>query len=165
MIGGVYPVMIGDKDSSTGLYSRYFRTKCHPAACPDISVASVERKLREHLEREGLGLPYKEEHTVKAIVDTVVSNQGGYLQGEIMDAIPAIVGSIERMRDTVLNVPVVTDTHIKQPDVAFVVEKLRRETAERKLRRLSHSIESAIEIQDVDVLIKNNLEVEEDEMT
>ena len=106
MIGGLFPVMIGDKDFMTGLYSNYF-AGCHPNACPDVAVDSVEHKLREHLDREGLGLPYKEENTVKSIVDTVTSNQGGFLQGHAEDAIPPIVAAIMKMREVVRAGPVV----------------------------------------------------------
>ena len=101
MIGGVYAVLIGDKDPSTGLYSNYFRAGCHPSACPDVAIDSVEYKLREHLDREGLGLPYKEENTVKNIVTTVTANQGGFLQGDPKDAIPALVAAIMNTREVV----------------------------------------------------------------
>jgi len=99
MIGGVFPVMIGDKDPTTGLYSNYFAAGCHPNSSPEVAVDSVEHKLREHLDREGLGLPYKEENTVKNIVTTVTANQGGFLQGDAKDAIPALVAAIVNMRE------------------------------------------------------------------
>jgi len=56
MIEGVFPVMIGDLGPD-GEYSDYFKSGCNPTA-PDIVVESVEAKLKEHLNREGLGRPY-----------------------------------------------------------------------------------------------------------
>jgi len=80
MIEGVYPVMIGDPNGS--IYSR-LGTRQLPNA-PDIVVKSVETKLCEHLDREGLGLPYKEHTTVKTTVGTLVANQGGFLEGDLV---------------------------------------------------------------------------------
>jgi len=81
MIKGVFPVMIGDvKDD--GMYSPFnFRIL---SKAPDIVVKSVETKLCEHLDREGLGLPYKEHTTVKTTVGTLVANQGGFLEGDLV---------------------------------------------------------------------------------
>eukprot|EP00607_Mallomonas_marina_P010574 CAMPEP_0182422392 /NCGR_PEP_ID=MMETSP1167-20130531/8069_1 /TAXON_ID=2988 /ORGANISM="Mallomonas Sp, Strain CCMP3275" /LENGTH=705 /DNA_ID=CAMNT_0024600411 /DNA_START=348 /DNA_END=2465 /DNA_ORIENTATION=- len=86
MIEGIFPVMIGDKDAN-GFYSNYFGSGCHPALLPDIVVESIESKVRDHLDREGLGLPYKETQTVKSIVTDITSNQGGFIQDNIEECI------------------------------------------------------------------------------
>jgi serine/threonine protein kinase len=69
LIEGVFPVLIGDEqmqqvasDGGIGvsermMYTDYFPTGCHPSGVPDIAIGSVESKVREHLDRHGLGLP------------------------------------------------------------------------------------------------------------
>jgi len=95
MIEGLFPVMIGNKGPD-GLYSNYFGSGCHPRA-PDTHVESVEHKLREHLDREGLGLPLKESDTVASVLGRVLSNQGGFLEGEFKSAVKTISNTIELM--------------------------------------------------------------------
>ena len=80
MIEGIFPVMIGDKGSN-GEYSDYFVNNCGPNP-PDIVVESLEAKLHEHLEREGLGCPYNERVTVKSLYSTIVACQGGFYRGQ-----------------------------------------------------------------------------------
>lgn len=92
MLSGVLPVMIGDVDGN-GSYSHYFASGCNPQA-PDIVVKSVENKLREHLDREGLGSPYLEGVTVKSTLSTLLSNQGGFFEGEVECAIVSITQTI-----------------------------------------------------------------------
>ena len=52
----------------------------HPAL-PAVAVAAVEGKLREHLERLGLGLPYHDDVTVAEVVNEITSYQGGFVAG------------------------------------------------------------------------------------
>eukprot|EP01041_Mallomonas_annulata_P011899 gene11899-biopygen5820 len=60
LLDRVYPIMIGneisDSDSVPGTYSRY--NEWGNWASSEV-VTSVEAKLREHLERKGLGSPQK----------------------------------------------------------------------------------------------------------
>jgi len=92
MLEGVFPVMIGDKDSN-GEYSNYFVTSCNPAP-PDIVVEALETKLHESLVREGLGSPYIDRVTVKSLCTSVLSNQGGFYHGKRESFFDTIVGSI-----------------------------------------------------------------------
>jgi len=45
-------------------------------------VNSVELKLQEHLDRQGLGAPVSESVTVAAVLEALTKNQGGFVQGE-----------------------------------------------------------------------------------
>ena len=95
MIEGIFPVMIGDKGPD-GEYSNYFSSGCNPNP-PDKVVEAVENKLREHLDREGLGSPYNDRLTVKAICTAVLANQGGFYSGMRPTFFHAIVASICNM--------------------------------------------------------------------
>jgi len=83
----VYPtlcrqVMIADKRDPLGdEYGRYFSEGCHPSG-PRVVVNSVELKLQEHLDRQGLGAPVSESVTVAAVLEALTKNQGGFVQGE-----------------------------------------------------------------------------------
>jgi len=92
MVEGVFPVMIGDVDSD-GEYSHYFSGGCNPTA-PDIVVNELEMKLRDHLSKEGLGVPYKNNLTVKTVLTSVLSNQGAFYCGRKDDFFTVIVDSI-----------------------------------------------------------------------
>jgi len=100
MLLGLYPVMIGDVESTTDSHSRsysnYFKSGCNPAA-PDITIDVLENKLREHLDRESLGYPYKNSESVKSLLQTVLSNQGGFVEGEQETAISTVCASIRAM--------------------------------------------------------------------
>ena len=92
MIEGVFPVMIGDVGAN-GEYSHYFKSNCNPSA-PNIVVHEVERKLRDYLSGEGLGLPYTDRLTIKAVLDSVLSNQGAFYCERKEDFLPSTVDSI-----------------------------------------------------------------------
>jgi len=95
MIQGIFPVMVGDVDSN-GQYTNYFKCGCKPEA-PKVAVDVVENKLREHLDRESLGYPYKDRDTVLSVFNSVLANQGRFVEGEYSDAIEAVCSSIKGM--------------------------------------------------------------------
>ena len=103
MIDGVFPVMIGDIRADSDVvgnveitYSHYFQSGCNPAA-PNIVVEEVEKKLHEHLNREGLGVPYKERMTVKDVLTSILANQGSFFSGSKEVFFPAVIQSIVSM--------------------------------------------------------------------
>ena len=76
----VFPVMIGDSsvdslDPRACTYTNYFKSGCSPK-CPDIVVKSVEEKLREHLNNQGLGAPIVSNPTVKGIFQLYSNYRG-----------------------------------------------------------------------------------------
>jgi hypothetical protein len=70
MIHGIFLVMIADKDDGAVLAGG-----CHPnqQPVPDCVVQSVEHKLGDYLENQGLGSPLLAEMTVKGIVGRIAS--------------------------------------------------------------------------------------------
>jgi len=44
-------------------------------------VNTVEEKLVEHLEAQGLGLALREEMSIKAVLDAITAKQGGFVKG------------------------------------------------------------------------------------
>ena len=101
LLEAVFPVMIGDSsgdstDPRSCSYTNYFKSGCSPN-CPDISVKSVEVKLIEHLNNQGLGAPVGSSRTVKYILQTLTAHQGGFIQGAGADAFSAVVDSIHCM--------------------------------------------------------------------
>jgi serine/threonine protein kinase len=103
LIDAVFPVLIGDCEEENGkvTYSNYFPSKCHPANLPTVAVASVESKMHEHLTRQGLGFALTPNMTVRDIVDTVVSNQGGFLRNDPDAALKTICDTIVSMKQAV----------------------------------------------------------------
>ena len=99
MIEGIFPVMVGDVDSN-GHYSNYFKSGCKPDP-PDIPVDQLENKLREHLGREGLGLPYRDYESIASIVQRVLLNQGGFVEGNLQSSIATLASSIHAMVEEV----------------------------------------------------------------
>eukprot|EP01042_Synura_sphagnicola_P000015 gene15-14_t len=83
-------------DPITLEYTDYFATGCHPNV-PDVHVLAVERKLKEHFDRLGLGEPIGLERSVKAVMDKVMENQGGLIAGPGEVAFPSAVRAINEM--------------------------------------------------------------------
>ena len=98
----IYPIMIGDSTVHSmvgiakGFYSNYFKSGCHPIV-PDVSVRSVENKLREHLDRMGLGAPITSQITVKEILSTLTSFQGGLVEGSGKSGFEKVCETIKGM--------------------------------------------------------------------
>ena len=90
---------MGDVDSN-GHYSNYFKSGCKPDP-PDIPVDQLENKLREHLGREGLGLPYRDYESIASIVQRVLLNQGGFVEGNLQSSIATLASSIHAMVEEV----------------------------------------------------------------
>jgi len=72
--------MIGDCSADDHSYGSYFPS-CHPRG-PEVTVRSVELKLREHLDSQGLGAPICANTTVKTVLEGLTKNQGGFIRGE-----------------------------------------------------------------------------------
>ena len=101
LIEFVFPVMIGDSSADSNdpracNYTAYFKSGCQPK-CPEINVKSVEEKLREQLNNQGLGDPLTYNPRVKDIYQSLSKHQGGFIQGTGGDAFSAVVDSIHSM--------------------------------------------------------------------
>jgi hypothetical protein len=101
-IGGILPLLIGDCDPTTSQYSHYFRSGCHPALANDVAVDSIECKLREHLERVGMGCPLSNNVSIKCLLNTISASHGFFIEGDlaqqIKDSGDAIVDMVAQAR-------------------------------------------------------------------
>ena len=95
LVEGIFPVMIGDVELF-GVYTDYFKSGCNPVP-PNVVVGSIEMQLHLYLDREGLGLPYKEKLTVKRILTEVLARQGGFYRGARNVFLNVTVNSIYEM--------------------------------------------------------------------
>lgn len=79
----VYPILISEVDPATNKFGSFFRQGCGPdlSKAKGVVVRSVEAKFCEHLENQGLGSPYLEHMAVSDIVDKLLLNQAGRLDG------------------------------------------------------------------------------------
>jgi len=94
--------MVGDMDTNA-VYNNYMRSGCGPTAVADVVVDSVEAKLRQVLETEGLGLPFEENLTAKAVHDAVISNQAKFIEGDLQSSITVAVKDIGLIKIRVIN--------------------------------------------------------------
>ena len=114
LIEKMFPVFIGNLDAATSEYSHYFGSGCHPSL-PEVTVKSVEEKLRYHMESQALGTPVVPDRTVKSVVDTITACQGAFIVGPADATFAAAAASITKM---LTDVPVTQSsrggTHVQQ---------------------------------------------------
>ena len=101
LIDFVFPIMIGDSSGDSAdpracIYTNFYKSGCGPN-CPDIVVKSVEEKLYEHLNNQGLGAPIVSNPTVKGIFQSYSKYQRGFIQGVGGEAFATVVDSINSM--------------------------------------------------------------------
>ena len=83
---------------TNAVYCNYMRLNCGPETAVDKAVESVESTLRECLVREGLGLPFEDVITVKALYEALLSNQGRFVEGDLLACVGAIATDISQMK-------------------------------------------------------------------
>eukprot|EP01035_Chromulina_nebulosa_P023920 gene23920-biopygen15635 len=101
LLESIYPVLVGDIVTNTTItgtgtgnndsYTDYFLTDCHPKCTNHLVVESVETALQEHLSRLCFGTPLLENMFVPVILDHIVKNQGGLVEGPSDIAFDAII--------------------------------------------------------------------------
>jgi serine/threonine protein kinase len=98
MIEGIFPVMIGNKETMPD-GKIMLAGECYPSQqlLPECSVNSIEKKLRDHLDKQGLGSPLHYSMTIKEIVHAITACQGGFLKGDCDIVLPNICESILKM--------------------------------------------------------------------
>jgi hypothetical protein len=79
----LHPVMVGDKTCEGGVitYGNFFRNGCYPRT-KETHVRGVEDKVREHMDREGLGVPLSPNMTIHTTLAKITENQGVFIEGE-----------------------------------------------------------------------------------
>ena len=96
LIEKMFPVFIGNLDSTTSKYSNYFGTGCHPSL-PNVAVKSVEEKLRHHMESQALGTPLEPDRTITSVLGAITACQGAFIEGETDTTFAAAAASIAKM--------------------------------------------------------------------
>jgi hypothetical protein len=100
----VHPLFVGDlvDDVASGgkVYRDYFKFGCHPNA-PDVSIASVEEKVKWHLEDQKLGNPIKPSRTVKEVLNEISSNQGFIFEGTDAYCVTEVTRKVLHMKKDV----------------------------------------------------------------
>jgi hypothetical protein len=81
LIEKIFPVFVGEVDAATGHFGDYFAQGGMPAPASAACVQSVEAKLVQHLEAQGLGLPLKAAPSVRDVLASITVNQGGKVLG------------------------------------------------------------------------------------
>lgn len=81
LIERIFPVFVGETDTATGQFGDFFRQGAAPSPASAACVASVETKLKTHLEAQGLGLPLKTAPSVKDVFAEITISQGGKITG------------------------------------------------------------------------------------
>ena len=96
LIEKVFPVFIGNLDATTLEYSHYFGSGCHPSLS-EVTVKSVEEKLRHHMESQALGTPVVPDRTVASVVGAITACQGAFIVGPADATFAAAAASIAKM--------------------------------------------------------------------
>ena len=96
LIEKIFPVLIGNLDATTSEYSEYFKSGCHPLLC-EVTVKSVEEKLRSHMESQALGTPLVPDRTVASVVGAITACQGAFIVGPADATFAAATASIAKM--------------------------------------------------------------------
>ena len=105
LIEKIFPVFIGNLDASISEYSNYFGSCCHPSLS-DVTVKSVEEKLRYHMESQALGTPVVPDRTVASVVGAITACQGAFIVGPANTTFADAAASIAKM---------LTDVSIQSP--------------------------------------------------
>ena len=96
LIEKMFPVFIGNLDATTSEYSNYFGSGCNPTLS-EVTVKSVEEKLRHHMESQALGTPIVPDRTVKSVVDAITACQGAFIVGPADATFADAAASITKM--------------------------------------------------------------------
>ena len=96
LIEKLFPIFIGNLDATTLEYSDYFKSSCHPSLS-EVTVKSVEEKLRHHMESQALGTPIVPDRTVASVVGAVAACQGAFIVGPADVTFAAAAAKIAKM--------------------------------------------------------------------
>ena len=80
LLDKIFPLMVGEKDVSTGIYDNFFACGAKPNA-PEIAVCSVEDKLCHHMDLQGLGSPCIPNRTIASTLRDILACQGAFIEG------------------------------------------------------------------------------------
>ena len=100
LIEKIFPLYLPD----SGTNAKYTFSSSHPK-CPDVFNVNAEAKLRENLERIGMGLPFRDNVTVSEVMVDICKYQGGYLLVDATnpDVDVSLQPIVKKISDCVLN--------------------------------------------------------------
>jgi hypothetical protein len=138
----IFPVFVGDLDMEKNSYGNYFHENCHPTACPDFSIPSLEKNLLECMENEGLGSPIYPERSIHSLMTAITTFQGAFIQGERRTAFDSAVSQIVKMFSDAEEHKVFTEKESLHEQIVVIQENefLRREVATLRNVRLSQIV-------------------------
>ena len=96
LIEKIFPIFVGNFDTTTLEYSDYFKSGCHPSLS-EVTVKSVEEKLRHHMESQALGTPIVPDRTLASVVGAITACQGAFIIGPADATFAAAAASIAKM--------------------------------------------------------------------
>mmetsp|Transcript_17229 Transcript_17229/g.17301 ORF Transcript_17229/g.17301 Transcript_17229/m.17301 type:complete len:261 (+) Transcript_17229:721-1503(+) len=107
LINSVCPVFVGEPKSfysfrgleGSALHRNFTKFDLLNRILPKIKVCTVEGKVKEHLERQGLGAPVCEEGTVQDVWEKIKAYQGGFLEGRGEDSLISIAIIVKQTVD------------------------------------------------------------------
>lgn len=94
LLSAIFPVAVGTL--MNGQYNDYYDNGCGPD-CSQITVQSIESKFCQHLERQGLGVPYVANMTVGEIYKHITDNQGAKIKGSEQEYDAMINSIVDRI--------------------------------------------------------------------
>eukprot|EP01035_Chromulina_nebulosa_P017547 gene17547-23110_t len=97
----IYPVLIGDFDNEKHEYLDYFASGCYPKDVKNIIVKSIDKNVRSHLNRLGLGSRLTDNEGVKNIIESIFKSQGFIMLGYQDNAFMSIIKDVKTMKSTV----------------------------------------------------------------
>ena len=172
LIDKIFPIFIGNLDATTSEYSRYtfFGGGYHPTLT-EVSVESVEKKLRHHLDSQALGTPLEPDRTVKSAVGAVTAFQGAFIEGPADTSFATAAASIVKMLTspaTLMRKSSTSSMMVKSPRGGMYFQKALYDSLQGKLhevQRLNNSefetVEQAMEVRNrVQTLLQGNATTE-----
>ena len=126
MLEYVCPVMIRQRNGSN--YDR-FNSRCY-GILPNVSVQDVQKKLTEHMSRQGLGSPLQLDRTIKATVGGIHAHQGGFVEGEYDSAVDLVVKNITTLCRKAVNMKSL-EREVSPGIVGDQLNDLRRQLVEK----------------------------------
>jgi hypothetical protein len=79
---------------------------CHPQFSSRVVVKAVEEKIKDHIEKTGLGSPLAENLSVKDVISEICKCQGKFIEGSLSMSLDGICNDVQRM----INIIVETST-------------------------------------------------------
>jgi hypothetical protein len=102
LLSKICPVLIGNCEDGTDAYDNYLHHS--RPVLPDVVVSSIESKLRQHFQKQKLGLPYKTSMSVRELYATITKYQATFVEGSLDASLNEIQDKVQKMLAQVNNI-------------------------------------------------------------